>query len=176
MVGLPGDNEARSLISAEKTAALQPDFVRIYPTVVLKGSKLAHRYRDGSFTPLSLEEAVTLVKKLYLVFKKHDIRVIRMGLQASEDLEDDTILLAGPYHPAFGHMVYSEVFFDKAAAAIESAAGISDRLTILVNPRSISHIRGLNNSNIERLKSCYKLKSVAVVSDRFLETEELKVQ
>jgi histone acetyltransferase (RNA polymerase elongator complex component) len=176
MVGLPGDTEARALISAEKTAALQPDFVRIYPTVVLRGSKLARRYRDGSYTPLSLEAAVALVKELYLVFNKHDIRVIRMGLQASEDLENDGIVLAGPYHPAFGHLVYSEVFLDQAHKALDSIKSLSETITILVNPRSISHMRGLNNANIERLKSRFKLKRLAVVPDSSLGIEELKVQ
>ena len=176
MAGLPGDTEARSLISAEKTAALQPDFVRIYPTLVVKNSKLARRYHDGSYTPLSLEAAVTLVKKLYLVFKKHDIRVIRMGLQASEDLADGSTVLAGPYHPAFGHLVYSEVFLDQAKKALGSMRTLSDTITILVNPRSISKMRGLNNANTKKLKSRYKLKKVAVVPDSALGIEELKVQ
>ena len=88
MVGLPGDTEALSLITAEKIAALRPDFVRIYPTVVVKNSQLAGWYQNGTYAPLSLEEAVARVKKLYLLFKKHNIRVIRMGLQASEELED----------------------------------------------------------------------------------------
>ena len=176
MVGLPGDAETRALISAEKTAALEPDFVRIYPTVVVKGSKLARRYRDGNYAPLSLEEAVTRVKKLYLVFKKHGIRVIRMGLQATEDLEDDGIVLAGPYHPAFGHLVYSEVFLDQAHTALDSIKSLSDTITIAVNPRSISHMRGLNNANIERLKNRYKFKRVAVLPDSSLEIEELKVK
>ena len=176
MVGLPGDSEARSLTTAEKIAALQPDFVRIYPTVVVKKSKLARWYQNGSYAPLSLAQAVSRVKKLYLLFKKHDIQVIRMGLQATEDLADESTVLAGPYHPAFGHLVYSEVFFDAAQEVLDSRKTLSDTITIAVNPRSISKMRGLNNTNIERLKSRYSLKRVAVVPDSSLETEELNVQ
>ena len=175
MVGLPGDTETLSLITAEKTAALQPDFVRIYPALVVKNSRLARWYQNGIYTPLSLAEAVTRVKKLYLLFKKHNIRVIRMGLQASEDLADDSTVLAGPYHPAFGHLVYSEVFFDAAQEAIDSIKTLSDTITISVNPGSISKMRGLKNKNIERLKKRYQLKYIAVVPDASLAVDELKV-
>ena len=112
MVGLPGDDEATSLATGRRIADLAPDFVRIYPAVVLKNSLLAKWYKEGKYTPLSLEPCVTLVKKLHLLFDEKKIPVIRMGLQASADLENGTTILAGPYHPAFGHLVYSEIFLD----------------------------------------------------------------
>ena len=175
MVGLPGDTEARSLSTAEKIAALQPDFVRIYPTVVVNKSKLARWYQNGTYAPLSLTEAVIRVKKLYLLFKKNNIRVIRMGLQASEDLANDSAVLAGPYHPAFGHMVYSEIFFDAAQEVLDSMKTLSDTIAISVNPRSISKMRGLNNLNIKKLKENYHLKAVEVVPDASLAADELKI-
>ena len=175
MVGLPGDTEARSLLSAEKIAALQPDFVRIYPTLVIKNSKLARWYHNGSYTPLSLAEAVSLTKKCYLLFKKHAIGVIRMGLQATEDPADGSTVLAGPYHPAFGHLVYSAIFMDQAQKALDSMRTLSDTITIAVNPRSISKMRGLNNDNIEKLKNRCQLQYVAVVPDSSLAPDELKV-
>ena len=176
MVGLPGDNEVRSLTTAEQIAALEPDFVRIYPTLVVNKSKLARWYHNGSYTPLSLADAVTRVKKLYLLFREYNIRVIRMGLQASEDLENGSTVLAGPYHPAFGHMVYSEVFFDAAAQAIDSIQTLSDAITISVNPRQHFQNAGPgNNENIEKLKKRYQLKYIAVVPDASLAADELKV-
>ena len=118
MVGLPGDTPERLIASAQRIARLKPDFIRIYPTVVLAGSPLAAWYRKGEYVPLSLEEGVRQVKDLYLLFKNKNIAVIRMGLQASEDLEYDSTVLAGPYHPAFGHLVYSEISLDMAVAQI----------------------------------------------------------
>ncbi len=75
-----------------------------------------------------------------------------MGLQATDDLADGSTVLAGPHHPAFGHLVYSEIFWDKVVRAIESDGMVKGTLTILVNPRSISKMRGLNNANIKKLK------------------------
>jgi len=176
MVGLPGDSDVQALVTARKIADLGPDFVRIYPTVVVENSRLAQWFKKGDYLPLSLEDAVTLVKKIYLLFKQEEIDVIRMGLQASKDLEDDSFVLAGPYHPAFGHLVYSEIFWDRAVSAIESVKSVKDTLTIFVNPGSISKMRGLNNSNIKKLKKRYPFKLIGVVPDFSLAEEELKVR
>ncbi len=66
MVGLPGDSKTRSLATARKIADLEPDCTRIYPTVVVANSRLAKLFKTGEYLPLSLEDAVTLVKKAYL--------------------------------------------------------------------------------------------------------------
>jgi histone acetyltransferase (RNA polymerase elongator complex component) len=176
MVGLPGDNDTGALTTAQKITDLGPDFVRIYPTLVVANSRLARWYQSGDYTPLSLEEGVSLVKKIYLKFKKAGIDVIRMGLQASEDLEAGTTVLAGPYHPAFGHMVHSEIFWDMAVSAIESARSLKETLTIFVNPRSISKMRGLNNSNIKMLQSRFQLTSLAVKPDASIPEDSLMIQ
>jgi histone acetyltransferase (RNA polymerase elongator complex component) len=176
MVGLPGDDETGALTTAQKIIDLAPDFVRIYPTLVVANSRLAGLYKSGDYAPLSLEEGVSLVKKMYLKFKKEGIDVIRMGLQASEDLEDGTTVLAGPYHPAFGHLVHAEIFLDMAISAIESAKSRKKTLRIYVNPRSISKMRGLNNSNIRRLQSRFQLMSLAVKPDASIPEDSLMIQ
>jgi len=176
MVGLPGDSQARSLATARKIADLEPDCARIYPTVVVANSRLAKLFKKGEYLPLSLEDAVSLVKKAYLVFKQEGIEVIRMGLQATDDLEDGSTLLAGPHHPAFGHLVYSEIFYDNALTAIESAGLVKDTLIIRVNPRSISKMRGINNANIRKLQRQYHLKLIEVAPDPSLTEDEVNIE
>lgn len=175
MVGLPGDDETKSLFTAQRIASLSPDFVRIYPTVVLAHSRLAVWYRNGEYTPWSLSRCVALVKNLYLFFKSKKIQVIRMGLQASEDLAKDTTILAGPYHPAFGHMVHSEIFMDMAVSIMEAKNGSCDRITINVHPRSISKMRGLKNKNVESLKNKFQIKSLEIIPDFSLTEDKLTV-
>jgi len=173
MVGLPGDNEFKSFETARKITELSPDFVRIYPTVVLKGSLLARWYEKGEYKPLPLERCVTVVKNLYLLFKKNKIPVIRMGLQASRDLEKDASILAGPYHPAFGHLVFSELFFDMAASEIIKSNNIKKTVSIKVHPRSISKIRGLKNKNIKTLKKKFCFTSIKIIPDASVEQDRL---
>jgi len=175
MVGLPGDDEIKSLFTAQRIASLSPDFVRIYPTVVLAHSRLAVWYRNGEYTPWSLSRCVALVKNLYLFFKSKKIPVIRMGLQASEDLAKDTTILAGPYHPAFGHMVHSKIFLDMATSIMGAGKGSCDKITIKVHPRSISKMRGLKNKNLEILKRKFQIKSFEIIPDLTLAEDKLTV-
>ena len=174
MVGLPGDDAALAMASAVKIAGMQPDFVRIYPTLVVENSLLAEWYKSGAYTPLSLEDAVAQVKRLYLFFRKNNIRVIRMGLQASEDLDSGSVL-AGPYHPAFGQLVYSEIFLAAACAAIESANLTAANVAIFVNPRRISTMRGLKNSNIAQLKKRFAFEKIDIIPDSSMDDESIKI-
>jgi histone acetyltransferase (RNA polymerase elongator complex component) len=175
MVGLPGDTPERLIASAQRVARLKPDFIRIYPTLVLADSPLAAAYRKGDYVPLSLDEAVSRTKHLYLLFKSKNIRVIRMGLQASQDLENGSTILAGPYHPAFGHLVYSEVFLDMAIAELESSNSTGQTITLHVHPRSVSKMSGLKNRNIKKLCGNFHLQSVEIVPDDSLKEDQLKV-
>jgi histone acetyltransferase (RNA polymerase elongator complex component) len=173
MVGLPEEDEAGSLSTAYRISELKPDFVRIYPTIVLKNSLLARWYENGTYRPWSLERSIAHVKTLYLLFKQKNIPVIRMGLQASEDLDSGDAVLAGPYHPAFGHMVHSEIFLDMATAIMENKAVSRETVTIKVHPRSISKMRGLKNRNVETLKKKFRLQSLEIVPDPSLEEDAL---
>jgi len=165
MVGLPGDNEAKALATGRKIASLNPDFVRIYPTIVLANSPLARWYQDGTYAPWPLERCVTLVKNLYMLFASKNIPVIRMGLQPSDDLEVGSTILAGPFHPAFGHLVYSEIFLDKAVTVLKSKKSNLDTITLKVHPQNISKMRGLKNNNIHILKRKFQIKSLQIVPD-----------
>ena len=175
MVGLPGDDETKSLTTAHRIADLSPDFVRVYPTVVLANSRLALCYQKGKYKPWPLERCVTFVTKLYLFFRNKKIPVIRMGLQASENFEKGAAIVAGPYHPAFGHLVYSEIFLDMATAIMETEKVSHKTITIKVNPRSISKMRGLKNKNVETLKRKFHIKSLEIIPDPSLAEDRLAV-
>ena len=166
MVGLPGDDPARTLASARRIVNLEPDFIRIYPTLVIEHSPLAGWYRQGRYCPSSLTDSVDLVKKLYQLFRQNKIAVIRMGLQPTADLDNGTTVLAGPYHPAFGHLVQSAVFFDRAVELIQARRDGSQgsRLILRVHPRNISRMRGLNNQNIDALKSRFDLDGLDCIA------------
>ena len=176
MIGLPGDDDATAMSTADKIAALQPDFVRIYPTIVLKRSRLARWYQQGRYTPLSLESAVSLTKNLYLFFQKKRIPVIRMGLQSSRNLGNETAMLAGPYHPAFGHLVHSEIFLDMAIKELRSKTRPIPATVFCVHPSSISKMRGLKNANIIQLKKEFQIENIDLVADASLSTDMLQVE
>jgi histone acetyltransferase (RNA polymerase elongator complex component) len=173
MVGLPKEDEADSLYTAYRISELEPDFVRIYPTIVLKNSLLARWYENGTYRPWSLKRSIAHVKTLYLFFKKKNIPVIRMGLQASEDLDSGDAVLTGPYHPAFGHMVYSQIFLDKATTILEKKKIFHEKVVLSVHPRSISKMKGMKNHNVDILKKRFQLQSLKIVPDPSLDEGKL---
>ena len=175
MVGLPGDDETGSYFTAQRIAELAPDFVRIYPTIVLENSRLGRWYSQGKYTPWPLERCVSHVKDLYLYYKSEAIPVIRMGLQASGDLEDGAVRLSGPYHPAFGHMVHAEIFLDMAAEVLEKQCALDDTVTINVHPRSVSKMRGLKNKNVDALQKRFRIRSLKIVPDPSIPEDRLAV-
>ncbi len=175
MIGLPGQTAESAFDTAEQIASLSPDFVRIYPTLVLNQSVLSRWYQEGKYHPLLLKEAVIQTKKIYLLFKNSGIPVIRMGLQSSNDLDDKKNVIAGPYHPAFGHLVFSEIFMDTICTHFQKYPPIQNKATIMANPKCISRIRGIKNENIRNLKTRFNFDEITVKSNSSLSPEGLSV-
>lgn len=176
MIGLPGDTREIAIETANKAVTLQPDIVRIYPTLVIKDTVLAEMYAAGKYQPLKLEEAVTTTKEMYLQFKTHNIPVIRMGLYPSEELQTGEAVLAGPFHPAFGELVEQEIFYDQAKRIIDKLEGDFDKITIYVNPRDISKMVGNKRQNVIKLRDLYSLSEVMVKGAGLLEMGEIEVE
>lgn len=176
MPGLPGDTSESIHETGRKIAELSPDFVRIYPALVVKNTVLEKWYRQGRFKPLSLADAVDVTKRLYLLFQARGISVIRMGLQATGSLLKTGAVVAGPFHPAFGHMVHSAIFFDLAAHEIESQQGLSKRIVLKVRPQDIPKVIGLRKENIKRLIQRFDLEHLQVVPDLTIPENTVKLE
>jgi histone acetyltransferase (RNA polymerase elongator complex component) len=165
MVGLPGDDARGYAHTVDRVTQLNPHFVRIYPTLVLKGTLLEKWYRSGRYRPLSVKEAVDLCKGAFLKFYRAGIPVIRLGLQSSPELETQDCVVAGPYHPAFGHLVESSLFYDMASFLI----GRSGQYRILrarISPSDLSNFRGQKNQNLDRLRREFGLRDVRIEVDK----------
>lgn len=104
MPGLPGDTEETILSTADKIIGLQPDFVRIYPTVVVRDTPLADMYQKGLYNPWPLSDMVKICKRLVCLFNAQGIPIIRLGLHAAESLEK--AIVAGPYHQSFRDLIH----------------------------------------------------------------------
>lgn len=164
MLGLPGDTREKSLKTAADIAALSPDTARIYPTVVLRGSALCELYENGLYVPLTLEEAVAWCAQIYARFTQSGITVLRMGLMTSEDLRGG--LVAGPYHPAFGELVYAHLFLDKMRALLAGYTG--GEAALRVNPKDRSKAAGHRRHNLETIKNELGVK-ITLIGDESVE-------
>jgi histone acetyltransferase (RNA polymerase elongator complex component) len=164
MVGLPGDDARINAHTIDRVIRLNPHFVRIYPTLVLNGTLLEKWYRSGRYTPLSVKEAVEICKGAFLKFQKAGIPVIRLGLQSSPELETRDCVVAGPYHPAFGHLVESSLFYEMASCLMRKRRQC--RIPYArVSPPDLSNIRGQKNQNLYQLKHTFGLRDIQIEAD-----------
>lgn len=118
MIGLPSDSEEKCIYTAKEFIKIKPEFVRIYPTLVIKETGLETAYNDGYYKPFSLEECVDIVKKLMVLYEMNNIGIIRVGLQATDDIQMGIDVVAGPYHPAFRELVKSRMVRDYLEAVL----------------------------------------------------------
>lgn len=165
MPGLPGDSFERFLDSVDKSIALKPDFVRLYPALVIKDTPLEGMHRFGSYAPLSLDEAIMQCRDAMVRFERTGIEVIRVGLQPTEELERCGAIIAGPYHPAIRQLVESSVFLDKMRMGLAENKGNAEVAVFFVNPRDVSAAIGQKRSNVGILRREFGLKTVSILPD-----------
>ncbi len=178
MTGLPCDNRLKSIKTALDFVDINPDFVRIYPTLVVKGSALEENFRRGEYNPLSLEEAIEWVRDLRIIFELHDIDVIRMGLHSQEGFDRGDDLIAGPYHPAFGEMVESAIYrmwMDDIIGSSIAKSSPYNSIVFRVHTSRLSQAIGQKRGNLLYLYKNYPDIRISVQQDRTLDTDEIKV-
>ena len=159
MTGLYGSDDEKDIYTAESFIALRPDTVRIYPTVVLENTALARLYREGKYTPPSLDASVRLCARLLLMFHNESIRVIRLGLHSGGGVEEGFI--AGVYHPAFRELAESEIYKNITE---EKLSPLPDgEYHLAVHPKELSKMLGQKRSNVEYFRS--KGKHIRVTGD-----------
>ncbi|MGL1931681.1 MAG: radical SAM protein [Desulfotalea sp.] len=166
MAGLPTETTKKFLYSVKQIIGLKPDFVRLYPVVVVRYSSLEDLYLAGSYQPLSLNKAVALAVMFKKRIDKAGIKIIRMGLQASKDLEK--MLVAGPYHPSFGELVQSRIWLSRIRTELQKL-GAGEELYLHISPRDLSVVQGMRKNNISRLADLGYTERFHIVRDDSLE-------
>ena len=169
MTGMPGSTKEDDVLTAARFAALKPDTMRIYPTLVLKNTLMAKWFEDGEYIPQTVEEAATECAELLDIFELYKIKVIRLGLHAEGSLEEN--LVAGPYHPAFREICESLRFRKKIAPMLNRLPKGSYNLSVA--PSEISKCSGQHRSNIEYWQNLgYDIK---IIGDKKLAPGDFEV-
>ena len=159
MVGLPESTEEDEINTAKALIKLKPKMVRIYPVLVIKGTKLEKDYEEGKYTPLTLARAIETCKKLVRMFADKKIDIIRVGLQNTDEITDpndkNSEVVAGPYHPAFRQLVESEMWYDVIVEKIKKLNVKVRKVEITVNPIDSNNVIGHKKQNVTKLKDTY---------------------
>jgi histone acetyltransferase (RNA polymerase elongator complex component) len=173
MIGLPDDSYEKSIFSTYKTIALQPESVRIHPTLVIQGTQLEALYRRYTYTPLSLGTAVQTCKEMVKRFRAWQIPVIRIGLQPTDSMAQH--IVAGPYHPAIRQLVESALMYEQMERLCHNHPVSEGSITFHVSPQDISNARGQKNINLQKLQQLFGFTNIRIMADASLQRGQLKI-
>lgn len=135
MTGMYGETFDNFADTVDKITELTPEYVRIYPCIVLKETELEKIYSSGGFKPLTLAESVARSAYAMILLESAGISVIRIGLQDADQMKES--IAAGEYHPATGDMAKT------IAVAIYLALGHN----IAIDRRFLSAVYGYAGYN-----------------------------
>ena len=159
MVGLPESTKLDEIKTAKDLIKLKPKMVRIYPVLVIKGTKLEKELQIGEYKPLTVSQAVERCKELLYLFHKNKIQVIRVGLQNTQEITDpknkESQVVAGPYHPAFGQLVDDSIWYDSIVDKIKKINVKVKEVKIKVNFADMNNVIGHKRENLNRIKEIY---------------------
>ena len=173
MTGLPGSNDTRDIETARSIAALAPDGVRIYPTVIIQNTPLEDLWRAGKYREHTVEEAVCVCARILPIFDAAGIPVIRLGLNPSDELSGGAAV-GGAYHPALGELVRSRLWRDKAETLLSGAMPGED-IVLGVAPNRISVMTGQHRANLLYLQERFALRSIRVCAAKVPDGEIVRI-
>ena len=164
MTGLPEDDDDGAVDTACQLIALKPDAVRIYPTVIIRGTELERRWRRGEYQEHTVEDAVRVCALLLPLFEAAGIPVIRLGLNPTDELSGGAAL-AGAYHPALGELVRSRILRNRAEQQLAEMRCKGEYVTIRVPEKKLSQMLGQKRRNVTWLKERFHLGALEVCPD-----------
>ncbi len=162
MCGLYTSTPESEIKTASSIVKWGCDSARIYPTVVFEGTKLYNLTLEHKYEPLTVEDAVTRAADCAMIFIKNGVKLLRIGLHASENLDKAPF---GAVHPALGELVMGEIYYRLILPEAEKLA--SDTVLVLVPKGSLSQAIGQKKSNLKRLEE------KTGKAFRFIQSEEL---
>ncbi|MCD8552598.1 radical SAM protein [Seleniivibrio sp.] len=167
MTGMYGENFCSFDATVTSVLSVKPEYVRIYPCVVLKDTELYSLWLSGEHVCLPLAETLARCAYGLILFEAEDIEVIRIGLQDAESMQEQ--IAAGEYHPATGDMVKT--------IAVAIYLGLGHNLAL--DRKYINTAYGYNGYNREACEGRLEIKEgakpdIRTICKRITEVESYK--
>ncbi len=141
MPGLPGSSLKKDVAMFKKifrNSNYKPDMIKIYPVLVIKGTKLYDWWKSGKYKPINEEYMKKLLKKVY-AFAPKWVRIMRV----QRDIPA-RFIEAGPVKSNLREIVMQEIKsskeirFREAGHAYSRTGKVPEKIEILVEKYSAS--------------------------------------
>ncbi len=175
MLGLPCSTLEDELACAAAICDCGAAAARIYPTAVFAGTALHRMMQNGSYTPLTVEEAVHRGAQVMEIFLDRGVKLLRVGLCESDSLYQSGGIVAGGYHPAMGELCASELYRRKITSALDTLPDNNHRkLEIRVPSGALSKAIGQNRRNRTYIEDRYSPKKLRFTEDPTLADGQIR--
>jgi len=171
MIGLPGDTFEKSMATANKIVEFGADNTRIYPCIVIKDTYLEELYNKKEYNVLTLDESIITIKSIIPVFEKANVKIIRIGLHPSEDLQGSAFV-AGPYHSSLRELVETKLWGDVFRRYCQNDEN-HQIFNVFVAPKMYNFAIGYHGTNKKNLEKLYR--KVKFLIDFSLQNREFYV-
>ena len=98
------------------------------------------------------------------MFNKHKVKIIRIGLQNTDEITDpsskNSEVIAGPYHPAFRQLVEGALWYDAIVSKIKKFNTKVRVVELTANPEDVNNIIGHKKENMLKLKENYEVEII----------------
>lgn len=177
MIGLPADTREKALHSAQKAVALSPAVARLYPTVVIRNTKLMEMYRAGSYIPLTEEEAVEITAAMYRLLAGAGIKILRVGLKSTDLMTtaEGGAAVGGTYHPAFRQLVEGHIAREDVETQLRVYGSEIAAVAFAANMACFSNLIGHKGANKRYFSENYASLNISYIIDQSLADSEYSV-
>ncbi|MCX7858333.1 MAG: radical SAM protein [Deltaproteobacteria bacterium] len=149
MVGLPHETDSDIRNTVRYILKLKPDYIRIYPLVIIKGTPIASMISEGMIKLVEFDEAVKRAAFIYVNAVNHEIDVIKIGLTDNKTLRENVV--GGFFHPSFGYLVRCHIFFVALRDALVPDY-IGKLVTLQIYEKDLPYISGYRGENLRYFK------------------------
>lgn len=156
MIGLPNSTIDDEIYTIRECLKLNPTQLRIYPVYVIEDSELYEMYKLKIYNALDITEAVKRCIAVVEECQKSDVAIIRLGLQATEEITASNSNIYGPVSDNLAEYVLAGIVRHTIEEKIDN---IADKelvihvpqkyVSITVGPKKINKIYFENKYNIK---------------------------
>ncbi|MDD2218095.1 MAG: radical SAM protein [Eubacteriales bacterium] len=174
MIGLPSDTKEKAILSSKKAVKLAPSSARLYPTVIIRNTKLMEMYKEGSYVPLDEDEAVEITAEMYKLLHEAGIKILRVGLKSTDIMTDKEggAALRGTYHPAFRQLVEGRIAREALEGKLNELQGDISNVTFASNSACFSNMIGHKGENKRYFAENYASLNISYIINQTLADNE----